>query len=538
MDDAPSAGAGTMPSPAAKASSDELRAWVVSFYEAHNPEKLASVDSILAKFSGKEQELVRQLERKYLVSPAKEMEDALRAAQKQLECERKELGRLRRELEAKSMALERERRSKDEGMRQLGERTAALALQQQRSAGLEQLARREERRAAAAVADSAAANATASAALAQLAEVVEARRELAAHLSSALDRLAAEKVEPSTGAETYETLYRSASYELGMRGSELAQAEQRIVELSKRCRLLEDEATELRRSFDLASGDVRDAEKSVELANTQKRSALDQLAASQAALDVQHAETQLCQAKLRDAEAALDAAYTARRLLEDHFYRQRNLLEAAASERVNAASETYNMLQADLLSRDANLDDLHRQTQDQRLTAAIDEADRLSRALVDLKADKDAIKRDADRLRSELKKAAQRILQAENLLSTQPRRNRHNEPPLESDTTCETLKPASAAPHDADAGQRPHDRSIGSQGYGSSSALESDEHYVREVATCLVSAPYTHAGGDVCPGNCMIPNDPQYTSNQRCDDAFDIAPGVIPGTPCRPAALS
>ena len=43
----------------------ELRAWLVAFYQRHNPEKIDGVDTILAKFQGKEHELVYQLERKY-----------------------------------------------------------------------------------------------------------------------------------------------------------------------------------------------------------------------------------------------------------------------------------------------------------------------------------------------------------------------------------------------------------------------------------------------------------------------------------------
>ena len=47
----------------------ELRAWLVAFYQRHNPEKIDGVDTILAKFQGKEHELVYQLERKYAVAP-------------------------------------------------------------------------------------------------------------------------------------------------------------------------------------------------------------------------------------------------------------------------------------------------------------------------------------------------------------------------------------------------------------------------------------------------------------------------------------
>ncbi len=47
----------------------ELRAWLVAFYQRHNPEKIDGVDTILTKFQGKEHELVYQLERKYAVAP-------------------------------------------------------------------------------------------------------------------------------------------------------------------------------------------------------------------------------------------------------------------------------------------------------------------------------------------------------------------------------------------------------------------------------------------------------------------------------------
>ena len=38
---------------------------MISFYLEHNPEKLSSVDGLLERYAGKENELIRQLERKY-----------------------------------------------------------------------------------------------------------------------------------------------------------------------------------------------------------------------------------------------------------------------------------------------------------------------------------------------------------------------------------------------------------------------------------------------------------------------------------------
>ncbi|KAJ1452047.1 hypothetical protein M885DRAFT_528078 [Pelagophyceae sp. CCMP2097] len=52
-----------------------MRDWVVAFYAEHNPEKLQSVDFILSKFAGKENELVRQLEEKYAKPPANLLDD-------------------------------------------------------------------------------------------------------------------------------------------------------------------------------------------------------------------------------------------------------------------------------------------------------------------------------------------------------------------------------------------------------------------------------------------------------------------------------
>ena len=44
---------------------ESIRDWIIKFYTEFNPEKLGSVDVILSKYVGREDELVRQLERKY-----------------------------------------------------------------------------------------------------------------------------------------------------------------------------------------------------------------------------------------------------------------------------------------------------------------------------------------------------------------------------------------------------------------------------------------------------------------------------------------
>lgn len=54
----------------ATVSEASLRDWVISFYLEHNPERLGSVDALLVKYAGKENELIRQLERKYEGRPS------------------------------------------------------------------------------------------------------------------------------------------------------------------------------------------------------------------------------------------------------------------------------------------------------------------------------------------------------------------------------------------------------------------------------------------------------------------------------------
>ena len=49
----------------ARRSDPGFRGWLVAFYEAHNPARLGAVDAILAKYAGREDDLVRRLERKY-----------------------------------------------------------------------------------------------------------------------------------------------------------------------------------------------------------------------------------------------------------------------------------------------------------------------------------------------------------------------------------------------------------------------------------------------------------------------------------------
>ena len=58
--------AGEAPAPEAHVSEKgSLKDWLVSFYLEHNPEKLGSIDALLAKYATRENDLVRKLERKY-----------------------------------------------------------------------------------------------------------------------------------------------------------------------------------------------------------------------------------------------------------------------------------------------------------------------------------------------------------------------------------------------------------------------------------------------------------------------------------------
>ncbi|MEM7517498.1 MAG: hypothetical protein AAF368_11325, partial [Planctomycetota bacterium] len=132
---------------------------MTSFYEAHNPEKLGSVDAILGKYEGKEEELVSQLERKYCAKPS----------------------------DGDKLLLESERRAKEEAVRRLGECSKQFAELQERVV----LA---ERRAATSAAESAASSSAAAAKHRLLLRTLEENRDLQAHLSIALDRLGAAAV--------------------------------------------------------------------------------------------------------------------------------------------------------------------------------------------------------------------------------------------------------------------------------------------------------------------------------------------------------
>ena len=57
-----------------------FRGWLDAFYAEHNPAKVAAVDAILAKYRGREADLVRQLHRKYAPEAPKDDDAAAAAA--------------------------------------------------------------------------------------------------------------------------------------------------------------------------------------------------------------------------------------------------------------------------------------------------------------------------------------------------------------------------------------------------------------------------------------------------------------------------
>lgn len=409
----------------------ELREWVTSFYEAHNPEKLGSIDVILGKYEGKEEELVSQLERKYLGNVGKPEEQD--------------------DLQRKLLV---ERRAKEEAVRRLGECSKQFAALQERVVVA-------ERRAAELAAESAASSFATAAKHRLLLRTLEEKRDLQAHLGIALDRLGA-AADPARrddevaaafdpSSSEIETLYRSARAELAACGRDRHLARERVVEVTKRSRALEDEAARLKKALESASH----SERAIEAAQAQTRAAVESERSCRADLEAELKKNVEMASSARRLREEIDDCRRAKAMLEDHYHERRRDFEARAIDLVKTEENRYRMLRADLLSREVVVADLAGAARDQRLATAQGDRDRYARIAAELTRERDALKEDVEKLKGELRVAAQRIVQAENLLSSTPSRQhqKNHEPEsvvaLESHaTTASSSLEAASLPRD------------------------------------------------------------------------------------------
>ena len=449
-----------------ESSSSSLRQWVVSFYEEHNPSKVGNVDALLVKYEGKEEELVRQLERKYGVVSASTCRDqqyveevsslqarlgeaerqavALRSEVSDVSVDRdkfaklsaerrEEIVELQRTLESVRQQCEREKSAKEEALRkELSNSEARWRATYERT--------ERNRRAS----DAVAARGVAEAAMAALAlkrkddaliGALKTQQDLAAHLEASLvldsrHRSSREEEEEETNVEVsysfeenksetkdvFETLYRSSRIQLREAQRRSALAEARAVELARERKEAREALAEATKRFEEASGSADATKALVDAAQSEARA--DALAKDHALADlaVERARRQQHELKLDDALSQLSIAAAARRELALFCRQQRDDLEKEARARIDRAVNECHMLQEDALSAEADLERRFQMVVTLKLREADDEVKRLSGALKDLRHQRDAARRHITSLEADLLNAAKRIHKAEALL--------------------------------------------------------------------------------------------------------------------------
>ena len=455
-----------------ESSSSSLRQWVVSFYEEHNPSKVGNVDALLVKYEGKEEELVRQLERKYGVVSASTCRDqqyveevsslqarlgeaerqavALRSEVSDVSVDRdkfaklsaerrEEIVELQRTLESVRQQCEREKSAKEEALRkELSNSEARWRATYERT--------ERNRRAS----DAVAARGVAEAAMAALAlkrkddaliGALKTQQDLAAHLEASLvldsrhrssrgEEEEEEEEEEETNVEVsysfeenksetkdvFETLYRSSRIQLREAQRRSALAEARAVELARERKEAREALAEATKRFEEASGSADATKALVDAAQSEARA--DALAKDHALADlaVERARRQQHELKLDDALSQLSIAAAARRELALFCRQQRDDLEKEARARIDRAVNECHMLQEDALSAEADLERRFQMVVTLKLREADDEVKRLSGALKDLRHQRDTARRHITSLEADLLNAAKRIHKAEALL--------------------------------------------------------------------------------------------------------------------------
>jgi chromosome segregation ATPase len=440
----------------------DLRQTLTNFYNAKNPEKVKDLDTILVRFEGKHDRLVRELEKKYQVrladftgpvageeSSASEFEQtpspaaigavstpavASAALRKELSQCKALYGATRAEKAKADAALSlmrrekvdveaqlREQRKWNEKLRErLKDAEAREAVNAQRSQSLELQTKGLQEGLSSARKEVAVARNDADSRQKQLFHSLSLQHELQTQLSVMLSPLgrrsnpyqdeaadnqpdevqAGDTVNREQGSLSLE----AARAEIALLLRSKAEAERRMRDKARLVDDLTDVVSDLRGQLARKGGSVEEFKAIVEAREhevAQLRSSLAECKEKLAASQKAHGTNEV---ELERARDTLKVAAGTRREIQAHFQREREAIEKAARQRVAEAHERSSLQQMDVLSQDSELFRMQEKVGEQDRALMKLEIDELSRSVISLVNEKKALDEDTKHLRTELRR--------------------------------------------------------------------------------------------------------------------------------------
>lgn len=414
---------------------ERTRRALVAFYSVHNRDKVAEVDTILARFEGKYDSLAELLERKYSVSlasfasgistqagtvplPPASAPAALPADHARLAALEAQNGQLR-------SAHEAEREARIQLGAQLKSAQAKLATSVDRQTAQEQALslHAAEERAHTLEQELQTAKAGVDAKHEQLLDALHAQHALRVQLDCFLAAHGRE-ADPYRGEDPVDNdptparvdeqegdgarlALAAARAEIGLLLRERADAQRRAEEQAREVSALQAQTRALRDRLNEESGSTNRLQETMDEKEHEIAAARAEARRWKTHFDTERATHASCQAELEHTRAVLLTAAEARRELAVVCRRQRQAVEQAARQRVAEAHSQVALQHEELLSQEFELLTLQRNAAEQEKDSAHLELNRLSRLVHDIRAEKNARESECSALRAELRRAAQ-----------------------------------------------------------------------------------------------------------------------------------
>jgi len=255
-----------------------------------------------------------------------------------------------------------------------------------------------------------------------LANLAKRQQELTAHLiASSQYSLNNEKLEKNSECNEdteFKALYFSTKRELATLALRCEKAENRCIQLSRQRAQAIRELGEANRRFDAVTGSAEHSRKLVQDARAEIRREASAKECAEAALAAQSTKIIQLENALKNTQNELISTRAARTEILNFCTTERDRLENETAQALSRHAEQYLILQEDILSANADIEQRVDAICTIRLHNANTEINRLTLALDQAKRERESALETKRQLEVQLERAADRIVHAEHILHT------------------------------------------------------------------------------------------------------------------------